>query len=189
MMLSISDLELMKRIAARDQQALRMLYEAYGQSVYSLAYRILQNSTLAEETTQDTFMKVWQQTSSWDPEKGKLKSWLLKIAQFSAIDRLRKERRQPTLHSESIEETYEALLTTQEGLAWQDGSALQSVVAQLPPEQAALIELAFFQGLSHTEIASATHLPLGTVKTRLRTGLHRLREMWLDSVEHLSRPK
>ncbi len=166
-----------------------MLYEAYGQAVYSLAYRILRNSTVAEEITQDTFLKVWQQTNAWDPEKGKLKSWLLKIAQYSAIDRLRKERRQPALHPESIEETYEALLTSQHGLPWQDGSALQSVVAQLPPEQAALIDLAFFQGLSHSEIASATHLPLGTVKTRLRSGLHRLRELWLDSVEHLQRPK
>jgi RNA polymerase sigma-70 factor (ECF subfamily) len=188
-MLSVGDIELMRRVAARDQQALRMLYEAYGQSVYSLAYRILRNSTLAEEVTQDTFLKVWQQTSSWDPEKGKLKSWLLKIAQFSAIDRLRKERRQPSLHPESIEETYEALLTSQTGLPWQEGSTLQLVVAQLPPEQAALIELAFFQGLSHSEIASATHLPLGTVKTRLRTGLHRLRELWLGSVEHLNRSK
>lgn len=177
----------MKRITARDQQALRLLYEQYGQAVYSLAYRILQNSILAEETTQDTFLKVWQQTTHWDPEKGKLKSWLLKITQFSAIDRLRKERRQPTLYPDSIEDAYEALLPVD--AHWQDGSTLHLVMAQLPPEQSALIDLAFFQGLSHSEIASETRLPLGTVKTRLRTGLHRLRELWLDSVEHLNRPK
>lgn len=186
-LLSVADTELMKRIAARDQQALRLLYEQYGQAVYSLAYRILQNSTLAEETTQDTFLKVWQQTTQWNPDKGKLKSWLLKITQFGAIDRLRKERRQPALHPDSIEDAYETLLPTD--AQWQDGSTLHLVIAQLPPEQARLIDLAFFQGLSHTEIASETRLPLGTVKTRLRSGLHRLRELWLDSIEHLNRSK
>lgn len=181
------DDELMRRITARDQQALRMLYEYYGKAVYSLAYRILQNSTLAEEVTQDTFLKVWRQTTIWDPNKGKFKNWLLRITQFSAIDRLRQEKRQPSLHPESIEDTEETFLSGKVESQWQEGTALRLLVKQLPTEQAALIDLAFFQGMSHNEIADATQIPLGTVKTRLRTGLQQLRALWLESVNQASK--
>jgi RNA polymerase sigma-70 factor, ECF subfamily len=171
------DIELMKRVAAQDQQAFMTLYQEYGKAVYSLAYRILQNATMAEEATQDTFLKVWQQRTRWDPEKGKLKNWMLAIAQFTAIDRLRKEKRQPMLHPDSVEDMDEKIA----GSLWQEGSVLRLLVKQLPPEQASLIDLAFFQGMSHNDIATTTHIPLGTVKTRLRTGLQRLRELWLET--------
>jgi RNA polymerase sigma-70 factor (ECF subfamily) len=180
------DIDLMRRIADRDQQALLTLYEQYGTAVYSLAYRILNSSTLAEEVAQDTFLKVWHQTTRWDSQKGKLKNWLLTIAQFTAIDRLRKEGRQPAIHPESIEDTDESLLIPTNDPRWQDGTALRMVVSQLPQQQAYLIELAFFQGMSHGEIADALHMPLGTVKTRLRAGLQRLRELWFESADQTS---
>jgi RNA polymerase sigma-70 factor (ECF subfamily) len=173
------DIDLMRRIADRDQQALWELYQEYGKAVYSLAYRVLNNTVLAEEVTQDTFLKVWHQTTRWDSQKGKLKNWLLTIAQFTAIDRLRKEGRQPTVHPEPIEDTDENLLTSRNAAPWQDDSILRTLVEQLPRQQASLIELAFFQGLSHGEIADELHMPLGTVKTRLRAGIQRLRELWL----------
>lgn len=183
---SSDDIDLMRRIADRDQQALMALYQQHGRAVYSLAYRILGNSTLAEEVAQDTFLKVWHQTTRWDSEKGKLKNWLLTIAQFTAIDRLRKEGRQPAVHYEPIEDTDESLLTARNDSRWQDGSLLRMMVSQLPEQQAYLIELAFFQGMSHGEIASALRMPLGTVKTRLRAGLQRLRELWLNRrIKHL----
>jgi len=183
----VDDLELMRRIADHDQQAFRALYQEYGKAVYSLSYRVLQNATLAEEVTQDTFLKVWRQTSRWDSEKGKLKNWLLAIAHYTAIDRLRHEQRQPTLHPDSIEDTDETMLVAGGQTRWEEGSALRMLVNQLPAEQAALIDLAFYQGMSHSDIASATHLPLGTVKTRLRAGLHKLRELWSESVNQTSR--
>jgi RNA polymerase sigma-70 factor, ECF subfamily len=182
----LDDIELMKRIALHDQQALRALYELYGKAVYSLAYHILQNSVLAEEVAQDTFLKVWRQTTHWDPEKGKLKNWLLKITQFAAIDRLRQERRQPSLYPDSIEDMEEVTYTSRNEIPWQEGSALRLLVMQLPSEQSSLIELAFFQGMSHSDIAYTTRLPLGTVKTRLRIGIQRLRELWLESANRTS---
>jgi RNA polymerase sigma-70 factor, ECF subfamily len=179
------DIDIMKRLASHDQQAFRALYQEYGKAVYSLAYRVLQNATLAEEVTQDTFLKVWQQKTQWDSAKGKLKNWLLTITHFTAIDRLRQESRQPNVHPHSIEEIEEEIqILPSEG--WQDGTALRLVVEQLPEEQAALIELAFFRGMSHSEIAEVTQIPLGTVKTRLRSGLQHLRELWLESVKHPS---
>jgi RNA polymerase sigma-70 factor (ECF subfamily) len=183
------DIESMRRIAAQDQQAFRALYQQYGKAVYSLAYRILQNATLAEEVTQDTFLKVWQQRAHWDPQKGKLKNWLLTIAQFTAIDRLRHERRQPNLHPDPVEEIDETMFMAHDDSLWQEGTVLRLLIAQIPEEQAALIDLAFFQGMSHSEIASATHLPLGTVKSRLRAGLQRLRELWLESVNSTSKQR
>lgn len=183
-----NDIELMKRIAARDQQALSMLYAQYGRAVYSIAYRILGSGTLAEEVTQDTFLKVWNQTTRWDAEKGKLKNWLLTIAQFTAIDRLRKEQRQPNVHPVAVEDTDENLLTAKNETRWQDGTALRMLVADLPADQAHLIDLAFFKGMSHSEIADALQMPLGTVKTRLRTGLRRLRELWVETANRPSNP-
>jgi RNA polymerase sigma-70 factor (ECF subfamily) len=183
----LDDIELMRRLAARDQQALMALYQQHGKAVYSLAYRILQNSTLAEEATQDVFFKVWRQTTQWDPNKGKLKNWLLAITQFTAIDRLRQERRQPTLHPDPIEDTDESMLKLSSNDAlWLEGTALRLLLTQLPEEQARLIDLAFYQGMTHTEIADATKLPLGTVKSRLRSALQRLRELWLESANQTS---
>jgi RNA polymerase sigma-70 factor (ECF subfamily) len=186
MYLPTDDIDLMRRIADRDQQALWTLYQQYGRAVFSLAYRILGNSALAEEVAQDTFLKVWHQTTRWDSEKGKLKNWLLTIAQFTAIDRLRKEGRQPSIHHESIEDTDESLLTARNDTRWQDGSILRMMVNQLPEQQAYLIDLAFFQGMSHGEIADALRMPLGTVKTRLRAGIQRLRELWIESPDQTS---
>src|SRR5688572_5389818 len=101
---SFDDIETMRRIAAHDSEAFRSLYQQYGKAVYSLAYRILNNSTLAEEVTQDAFLKIWQQTAHWDSQKGKLLNWLLTITQFTAIDRVRQEKRQPQLHPNPIDE-------------------------------------------------------------------------------------
>lgn len=179
------DIECMNQVARHDQQAFRALYQHYGKAVYSLAYRVLQNATMAEEVTQDTFLKVWQQRTRWDPEKGLLRNWLLTITHFTAIDRLRHERRQPNLHPSSIEDM-EEMLSARGDVLWQDGTLLRMLLQQLPPEQAALIDLAFFKGMSHSEIASDTQIPLGTVKTRLRTGLQRMRELWLESVNQTS---
>jgi RNA polymerase sigma-70 factor (ECF subfamily) len=185
-MYPFDDIEMMRRVAAHDQQAFQAVYQQYGKAVYSLAYRILQNATLAEEVTQDTFLKVWQHKTDWHPQKGQLKSWLLTITHFTAIDRLRRERRQPDLHPNPIEDIEEQMPVNRHEVLWQDGATLRLLITRLPHEQADLIELAFFRGMSHSEIAAATHIPLGTVKARLRSGLQRLRHLWLESVNQTS---
>jgi RNA polymerase sigma-70 factor (ECF subfamily) len=180
------DFDAMTRIAAQDQQALRALYQHYGKAVYSLAYYILQNAVLAEEVTQDTFLKVWQKKNEWDPAKGNLKNWLLAIAHFTAIDRLRKEKRQPLLHPEALDEIADGHLPI-EPTSWQDDVSLRLLVEKLPQEQAELIELAFFRGMTHSDIAETTRIPLGTIKTRLRAGILKLRELWLEAAKQTSK--
>jgi RNA polymerase sigma-70 factor (ECF subfamily) len=176
-----NDLELMKRIARRDQEALRALYDQYARIIYSLAYHILQNSVMAEEVSQDVFLKVWEQRALWDPGKGQLSSWLLRVTQFTAVDRLRREQRQPSLESESLDDIAEASSGGLSDTPSEDHSILRMIMSELPRDQLHLIDLAFFRGMSHSEIAEHTHIPLGTVKTRLRSGLKLLRELWLES--------
>jgi RNA polymerase sigma-70 factor, ECF subfamily len=177
--------DLMRRIADHDQTALASLYEHYARAVFSLAYRVLQNQQLAEEAAQDTFVKVWRQAANWDPEKGRLSSWILTIAHRTAIDRLRMENRQALAHAASIDEV--APPESETGLpddpVLHDGRHLRYLMRQIPSEQAELIDLAFFQGLTHRELAERLELPLGTVKTRVRLGLQKLRALWIETTE------
>src|SRR3982751_1885749 len=93
--ISFDETDLVSRLIARDQSALSELYQQFGGLVYSIALRVVQNSNMAEEVAQDTFLKVWHQPTSWDPDRGKFVSWLLTITRYTAIDRLRKEQRRP----------------------------------------------------------------------------------------------
>lgn len=178
----IPDTELMQQVRQRHQPALMQLYARYGNAVYSLALHVLRDGGLAEEVTQDTFLKVWQQADRWDENKGKFSSWLLTVARHTAIDRYRKVQRRPVAGTplESIEATLgeRAVVDTQR---WADGQLLGRLLQQLPPEQATLIQLAFFQGMSHSELAESLNLPLGTVKTRLRLGLQKLKGLWQEA--------
>ncbi|MCC6616546.1 MAG: sigma-70 family RNA polymerase sigma factor [Anaerolineae bacterium] len=176
----MADSELMSRILKRDQSAFASLYDRYGGLVYSLARHVLQDNGMAEEVVQDVFLKVWQQAITWDEQRGKLISWLLTMTRYTAIDRLRKEQRRPLRSSSSIESLYDLLPDTHladENLHL-NSTALQNMMSALPDEQQEMLRLAFFQGMSHSEIADQTAIPLGTVKTRLRLAMQRLRQMW-----------
>ena len=181
----LNDTDLMRRVVQRDQSALSELYERYGNPVYGLALRVVQNTQLAEEVTQDTFLKVWNQAQSWDPTRGQLISWLLTITRYTAIDRLRREWRQPNLVGPPVEDIpnlFSALDMVGDA-RWQDGQLLAALLQQLPGEQAEVVQLAFYQGMTHTEMSERLGLPLGTVKTRVRLGLQKLKTLWLDSSE------
>ena len=170
----------MQRIVAQDQAALLALYERFGSQVYGLALRVLRDSRLAEEAAQDAFLKVWNKSVQWDPAKGQVGSWLMTIARYAAIDRLRREQR----HNAAGATFLDALpdLTPSASIVgdrrWIDGQLLHQLMDELPAEQAQVIELAFFQGMTHSELAEYLGWPLGTVKTRLRSGLQKLRVLW-----------
>jgi RNA polymerase sigma-70 factor (ECF subfamily) len=170
------DTHLIQRIIRQDQHALLALYQAYGGLVYGLALRVLQNPGLAEEVTQDVFLKIWQAPDRWNPALGQFTSWLLTVTRNAAIDRLRKERHP---HAHLLEEAeHHTSATMAVEASWYDQQVLVTLLRELPPEQRHLIELAFFQGYTHAELAEKLNLPLGTVKTRLRSGLQKLRALW-----------
>jgi RNA polymerase sigma-70 factor (ECF subfamily) len=180
-----SETALLEQIAQGDQQALMALYQQYGALVYSLCLRVLRQPGLAEEVTQDVFLKLWRQPERWNPALGQFSSWLLTISRNAAIDRLRREDRQaPQLWVDS-DETENAAGGAGDFLAeqanWLDGQLLRKLLLKLPAEQRQLIELAFFGGYTHSELAALLHLPLGTVKTRLRMGMQKLRLLWEEN--------
>jgi RNA polymerase sigma-70 factor (ECF subfamily) len=175
---------LLQRAAAGDNDALLALHKRYANLVYSMAWRVLQDVGLAEEVTQDVFMKLWRQGQRYDPDRGRFSAWLLSVTRFAAIDRLRQEGRRPSavdLPGEDLDQqtALEQMLATDHA-SWERGQHLRLLLGELPPEQRQVVELAYFGGLTHSELAEQLGLPLGTVKGRLRLGLERLRGLWLD---------
>jgi RNA polymerase sigma-70 factor (ECF subfamily) len=173
------EVELLHQVAQRDQDALMSLYTRFGNLVFSLSLRILHQPGLAEEVTQDIFLKVWNQPERWNPALGQFSSWLLAITRNAAIDRLRRESRHATVDwdpADSLEATLEEFVGDQP--SWYDGQELRKLLLRLPREQRQVIELAFYDGYTHSELAELLNLPLGTVKTRLRMGMQKLRTLW-----------
>ena len=187
MLMALTEIELLQQIAQQDQQALLTLYQQYGNLVYSLSLRVLRQPAMAEEITQDIFLKLWRQPDRWNPSLGQFSSWLLTITRNAAIDRLRREGRQATLASweqtgrSLIDRLSDASSFVAEQANWVNGQVLRRLLQSLPAEQRQLIELAFYEGYTHSELAELLHLPLGTVKTRLRMGMQKLRILWEES--------
>jgi RNA polymerase sigma-70 factor (ECF subfamily) len=189
MPMALTDIELLQQVAQQDQQALMLLYQQYGSLVYSLSLRVLRQPGLAEEVTQDVFLKVWRYPQRWNPALGQFSSWLLTITRNAAIDRLRREGRQAPSHwalgdgaGGEVQEPLGSVhaYAAEQGI-WFEGQVLRRLLLKLPSEQRHLIELAFFEGYTHSELADLLHLPLGTVKTRLRMGMQKLRTLWEET--------
>jgi RNA polymerase sigma factor (sigma-70 family) len=159
-------------IASAQEGSFLELYQRYNRSVYSLAKRILRTNSDAEEVTQDVFVKIWDKALEYAPHKGKVSTWILTIAHHSAIDALRKRNSRASLpmFDEELEQIPQA---TQTDLLEQ--SMIQNALAKLEPQEQMCIELAYFEGLSHAQLAKHTELPLGTIKTRIRLALVKLR--------------
>ena len=184
------DSRLVQRLHKRDQNALTELYTRYQPLVHSMAMSVLRNEALAEEVTQDIFLRLWQSPDKWDPTKGQLSSWLLTVARYTAIDRLRHEQRRPTLEAKPLEQFHELLgdsathdTRPQDG-QYDDGMLMRKLIPRLPQEQKQVIFLAFFRGMTHSDIAEHLNLPLGTVKSRIRLGMEKLKQEWLSENKH-----
>jgi RNA polymerase sigma-70 factor (ECF subfamily) len=177
---TVDDFQLLRAIAHRDQHAFMQLYQQYCNLVFSLALRVVRHQTLAEEVTQDVFLKIWQQPDRWNPALGQFSSWLLTITRNAAIDRLRKEQRHTSPNAGTTEPLFDQAMEApiSDDPLWFEGQVLANLICELPAEQRQLIELAFYQGYTHSELADGLQLPLGTVKTRLRSGLQKLRTLW-----------
>ena len=171
-----SDDELAEHLRAGDERALRAAYDRYGGAVLYLAQRLLGNRADAEDVTQLTFVAAWAGRETFDPQRGTILGWLLGIARRKAIDRFRSAAR-----DHRIAATMQAQLPAE---GWQtperiiDRLIVADELGRLPREQRRTLELAFFDDLSHPQIAAVTGLPLGTVKSHIRRGLANLRRRW-----------
>ena len=181
----LEDEALIQAIAKGQSAALGVLYDRYGRLVFSLAYQVLNDEALAEEITQEVFLQIWTKAKSFQSELGKVSTWLTSITRHRAIDTLRRRRVRPEGHRvdwDPLEENDEPQWVDPLNVAAQVESNIQSLairqaIVQLPKDQQQALALAFFHGLSHQEIANTTGDPLGTVKTRIRLGMQKLRQV------------
>ena len=175
----LADEELMPLVGRRDPEAFEVLYDRHGGVAYSLAYRIVGNRAAAEEVTQEAFISVWRSGARFDAARGSVRSWLLSVVRNRAIDFLRsKAGKAPKLDFDddsALEQRPAAERTEEEALRRETAGEIQGALGKLPGEQSKVIELAYFGGFSHSEIAEILGLPMGTVKGRMRLGLEKIR--------------
>jgi RNA polymerase sigma-70 factor, ECF subfamily len=178
----LDDEELLFAICDGAEWAMDRLYQRYYKYAYALAYRIVHDSTFAEDIVQDAFLAVWRKAASYQEQQGSVRSWLQAIVHHRAIDKLR-----ASVHREAqwiplqVENEQDPLSTQPEVWeeAWRHEQALliRSALAQLPTEQRQVIELGYFDGYTHAEIAERWNIPLGTVKGRMRLGLQKMKHL------------
>ena len=174
------ELALVERLRARDQAALETLYERYSGVVHAVALRIIGQPADAEDVVVDSFWQVWQQATSYDATRGQLRTWIVTIARSRALDRLRVLRRSPLAEAEEVNVAGREVVADDnpEQAAWlsQKSAIVRAAMAGLPREQRQALELAYYHGLSQSEVAERLGEPLGTIKTRIRLGMMKLRE-------------
>jgi len=171
--LSVSDAEIITRIYSGDEGAMALLYDRYSSVVYAVALRVLSDGSAAEDILQDVFIQLWRNPQAFNASRGSLTAWLVVIARNRAIDQLRKRRPEVEAAEIVISVAPELESTAERKLAIEK---VRAVLAGMSAEQRAALEMAFFEGLTHVEIAGKTGQPLGTVKTRIRSGLLAVRK-------------
>ena len=169
-----SEQELVSALKAKDDQAFSYLYDHYSGSLYSIIFQIVKTPESASDILQEVFVNIWRKIESYDPMKGRLFTWMLNISRNASIDMIRSKNYQNTLKNQEItDNVYSSDQSVQTNI---DSIGLMKFMGKLRPEQRVLIELAYFKGFTHDEIAQIENIPLGTVKTRIRNALLQLRE-------------
>jgi RNA polymerase sigma-70 factor (ECF subfamily) len=175
---SLADEDVMQLVRRGDAGAFEVIYERHSAAAYSLAYRMMGTRAGAEDVTQEAFLSMWRSGARYDRARGSVRTWVLGIVHHRAIDALRRA----TVHDrrragdEGIEERFEARERTDAEVARrEEAGAVRTALATLPPDQVQVLELAYFGGFTHTEIADILGAPVGTVKGRMRLGLKKMR--------------
>jgi RNA polymerase sigma-70 factor (ECF subfamily) len=183
----VSDVSLLHAIARRDEAALSSLYDRYRVILFGLLVRILSSREEAEDILQEVFIQVWRRAADFDELRGKPFTWLVTLARSRAIDRLRllqaRDRVAVAAARDAPEEASDAMLDT---LRSEQKRIVAEALAELPEEQRRALMLAYFEGLTQTEIAARLGSPLGTVKTRMRSGMIKLRGLLIGKVAGVS---
>jgi RNA polymerase sigma-70 factor, ECF subfamily len=175
---SLADEDVMQLVRRGDARAFEVIYERHSAAAFSLAYRMMGTRSGAEDVTQDAFLSLWRSGARYDRARGSVRTWVLGIVHHRAIDALRRA----TVHDrrragdEGIEERFEARERTDaEAARREEAGTVRGALSALPPDQSQVIELAYFGGFTHTEIADMLDAPVGTVKGRMRLGLKKMK--------------
>jgi RNA polymerase sigma-70 factor, ECF subfamily len=181
----LADEEVMQLVQEGSPEAFELMYDRHGGAAFSLAYRMVGNRVTAEDVSQEAFLSIWRSRLRYQPERGSVRTWVLGIVHHRAIDALRRgivhERGRAS--AEGIEERLEAPERTDVEVARRDeAETVRSALSELPAEQCRVIELAYFGGFSHSQIADMLDTPVGTIKGRMRLGLDKLRQHLTERV-------
>ena len=179
----LSDEALVALVSRSDESALAELYDRVGGIAYGLAYRILRDESLAEDAVQEAFLGLWRSASSFIPERAKASTWILTLVHRRAVDLVRREQRRRTEPLEGAPEPSEG---SAEEAAWlrHERARVQTALAELPDQQREAIELAYYGGYTQSELAERLGQPLGTIKSRMFSGLTRLRELLASDIDN-----
>jgi RNA polymerase sigma-70 factor (ECF subfamily) len=183
----VTEADLLARVAAGDERALAALYDAMSSLAFGLALRVVGNADTAEDVVQDAFLRIWHRADRYDPARGAARPWILRVVRNVAIDRLRSGDARARAETRSQADVALVPVPEQPDEAAsrsERARTLERALAELPAEQRRAIEIAYFEGLSHSEIAERERMPLGTVKTRIRDGVLRLREKFVGIPQH-----
>lgn len=182
----IPDVELLHAVARGDEEALASLYDHYRSILFSVIVRIIISREEAEDVLQEVFLQVWNKARDFDESRGKPFTWLVTLARSRAIDRLRslgaRQRAAQEAQRETVEVVSDAEIDT---IHAEKRKRVERALAELPEEQRRVLLMAYFEGCSQSEIAERLNTPLGTVKTRMRSGMIRLKEFFGDSSKEL----
>jgi RNA polymerase sigma-70 factor (ECF subfamily) len=185
----LADEDLMDLVRGGDAEAFEVVYDRHCSAAFSLAYRMCGRRATAEDVLQEAFLALWRSGARYDRTRGSVRNWILRIVHNRAVDALRRGivRERDLYHDEGVLERQPAPERTDEqALAREQAHEVQGVLRELPREQSHVIELAYFGGFTHTEIASMLEMPVGTVKGRIRLGLAKLRVALADGEEELT---
>ncbi|HSS19853.1 MAG TPA: sigma-70 family RNA polymerase sigma factor [Pyrinomonadaceae bacterium] len=184
---SVSDVELLHAVAGGDEAALARLYDAYRVILFGLLVRILNSREEAEDVLQDVFIQVWRRAKDFDEKRGRPFTWLVTLARSRAIDRIRQlGARQRLVTGAAQEQTEVVSDALSDTLRTAKQETVQRALSELPDEQRNTLMLAYFDGLTQSEIAEKLKTPLGTVKTRMRSGMQKLRALLEPQLENFS---
>jgi RNA polymerase sigma-70 factor, ECF subfamily len=172
----MDDIELIRRMAGGDAKALDVFYERYKRAAFTLVYRVVGNREDAEDVLVDVFWQAWQQATRYDASRGKPLAWLLTIARTRAIDLVRSQSSRRTETIENLPEQRSSESGGDPFVQADTREAVADALRTLPEQQRVPLEMAYYQGMSHTEIAAALNQPLGTIKDRIRNGMLHLRK-------------
>jgi len=182
-MAALDDQALLARVADGDSGALDALYQRYSRVVYGVALRILGEADLAEDVVQETFWRVWRRSGTFQPGRGQVAAWIFGIAHNLSVDELRRQRSRPrpvydTDETAVLRDLEDSRMDVEaEALENERGRLIAAALQQITAEQREAIELAYFGGLSQSEIAERLQSPIGTIKTRIRLGMRKLRDI------------
>ena len=172
--LTYGEQELVSSLRNRDNQAFGYLYDHYSGALYGMIRQIVNEAEISNDVLQETFVNIWRRIDSYDETKGRLFTWMLNIARNAAIDKIRSKAFQQLQRQQSLGDGEAIQLSVKPGI---DDYGLKKLLLKLKDEQRQLIDLSYFQGFTHEQIAKALDMPLGTVKTRIRSALTQLRAL------------